>query len=489
MKTGKIQSLIKGKGLLQNSFWGVLANILQNLFLGLFFILLARSYSVEDFADYLVANTLYQLVASFSTMGLGQWFTREIVNTEDKQSLISRFLKLQIYFGVFFYLVNCGLTLLLYSDELIIRLSLYVGVNILFDNFIYALRSLNIAENKQKHSFLILLIESSIKLVVGGILVLQSVSIEMFTLLSVLLRIVTLNLFLRMSSSNLVNLKSVMAAKITWEHVKCIVLANWVFVVIGSVSVIYWRISNIIISKMLTSYDVANFEICFKLFSIAQIIPVIFSATVFPKLVRLANEKKFDELRRFYSLVYYGYLIFSLLCYTFIYSFGDTLMPWMFGDKFVGLADSLNKMFLTILIFPTALLQANLLVAVKMEKYDMIYNVISLLSNLILSFLFLYFNKELSAVNISIFISFLLFHILQDFSLLKRKFISIQKVLIFYVSISLTVLFFFILGNYLNLPLLFILFWIALAIAAVVVLRVREMRFADVKKLIVGLNG
>lgn len=165
-------------------------------------------------------------------------------------------------------------------------------------------------------------------------------------------------------------------------------------------------------------------------------------------------------------------------------------MPWMFGDKFVGLADSLNKMFLTILIFPTALLQANLLVAVKMEKYDMIYNVISLLSNLFLSFLFLYFSKELSAVNISIFISFLLFHLLQDFSLLKRKFISIQKVFVFYLSIGVTVLFFYLVANYhLKLPLIFFLFWIALTVGGILMLRAKEMRLTDVKKLLVGLNG
>jgi hypothetical protein len=43
--------------------------------------------------------------------------------------------------------------------------------------------------------------------------------------------------------------------------------------------------------------------------------------------------------------------------------------------------------FLTLLIFPTAILQANLLVAMKLEKYDMIFNIVSLILYLVFLFL------------------------------------------------------------------------------------------------------
>lgn len=489
MKAGSLKAIFKGQGLLQNSFWGVFANILQNLFLGLFFVLLARSYSIDDFADYLVANTLYQLVASFSTMGLGQWFTREVVNTDDKQNLVSRFLKLQIYFGVIFYLVNSILSTLLYNDELIIRLSLFVGINILFDNFIYAIRSLNVAENKQKNSFLILLIESALKLLLGGILVLQSVSIEILTILSVLLRIITLNLFVKLGSSNLVNLRTILKAQVNWQDIKSIVVSNWVFVIIGSVSVVYWRIANIIISKMLTSIDVANFEICFKLFSIAQIIPVIFSATVFPKFVKLANDTKWDELKQFYNWVFYGYLLFSILSYTFIVSFGDFLLPWMFGEKFVGLSGYMNEMFLTILLFPTALLQANLLVAVKLEKYDMILNVVSLVANVLFSFVLLNMWKDLSSVNYSIFLSFFIFHLLQDIILLKRNLLSPVKVIAYYVFILSTIAYFNFAGKYLDLHWLFLIFWALLFSGIAYLMRMKSVTLGSLKKRLIHLNA
>ncbi len=489
MKSDKLKAFFSGKGLLQNSFWGIIANILQNLFLGLFFVLLARSYSIDDFADYLVANTLYQLVASFSTMGLGQWFTRELVSTSDKMNLVSRFLKLQMYFGGFFYLVNCSLSLFLYSDDLIIRLSLFVGVNILFDNFIYALRSLNVAQQNQKSSFLILLIESALKLLLGSVLIIKSVSIELLTILSVLLRILTLNLFIRMSSSNLVDLRSIFRVKILWEDVKAIVLKNWVFVIIGSVSVIYWRIANIIISKLLSSIDVANFEISFKLFSIAQIIPVIFSATVFPKFVKLAAGKNESELIKFYNLVFFGYLLFSLISYSFVVSFGGIIMPWMFGEKFIGLSDYLNEMFLTILLFPTALLQANLLVAIKMEKHDMLFNVVSLLTNILLSFAFLFFKKDLSSINIAIFCSFLIFHLLQDFSLLRRKLLSLYKVFAYYALIAITVLVFTYGANVISVQWIFLFFWTLIILGLAFFVKSKSLTFASIKSRIVQLNA
>lgn len=64
----KSSSVKAQKSILSNSLWGIGSNVLQNVFLGLFFVIIARQYSTTDFAGYLVANTVYQFVAAFSTM-------------------------------------------------------------------------------------------------------------------------------------------------------------------------------------------------------------------------------------------------------------------------------------------------------------------------------------------------------------------------------------------------------------------------------------
>ncbi|KIC94311.1 oligosaccharide flippase family protein [Flavihumibacter solisilvae] len=470
MGMNKILGALTGKGLLQNSLWGMLSNILQNFFLGLFFIIVARSYSVGDFADYLVANTMYQLIASFSTMGLGQWFTREIINSEDKRGIVNRFLKLQLYFGVAFYLVNCVAAYTMYDDPMIRKLAVYVGINILFDNFIYALRSLNIAERNQQKSFMVLLIESSLKLLLGTILVFQSFSIVALSVLSVVLRVVTLNLFIRISSSSLLTLRGILRYRISFDDIRQIVFKNWAFVVIGSISVIYWRVGSIIISKMLTDLDIANYEIGYKLFSIAQIIPVIFSATVFPKFVSMAGTDDRKGLTDFFRFTFIGYFLFGLLSCTFVYSFSDLLVPFAFGEKFAASGPYVREMFFTMLVFPTALLQANLLVAIKLEKFDMLFNVLSLVVYLGLCLTILSGVRSLSVVNYSILASFFFFHLLQDIALYRKGMLSVQHIVLYYLALAGIVLIYYWLCQVTNAPLAFVLFWGGVALLAVIAL-------------------
>lgn len=462
----KSSSVKAQKSILSNSLWGIGSNVLQNVFLGLFFVIIARQYSTTDFAGYLVANTVYQFVAAFSTMGLGQWFTREVVNADDKTSLVSTFLKLQLVLGILFYLVNMGFVFAMYKDPLIRNISVFVGINILFDNFIYGLKCLNIAEHKQKKTFQILLIEASLKLVLGVILIFFPFSIIYLALFSIVFRFITLNLFIRIGSSDLLSLMGVVRQRIRWHDVKSIIFSNWAFIVIGSISVIYWRIGNLIISKTLTAMDIANYEIAFKLFSISQVIPVIISSTVFPILVNYYKKQDIDGFRKFYQGVFAIYLLFGFFTFTFIYSFADILMPFAFGAKYAGTTEPTKLMFLTILVFPTALLQANVLVAMKLEKLDMMLNVTSLVVNVTLALVGLSFVKSLAVINLSIFASFFVFHLLQDIILFKRNLTNFRHIGLFYIGSIVFVAAYAALQQVLHPIILFVLVWSLMALVA-----------------------
>ena len=462
----KEQNVKAQKSILSNSLWGIGSNVLQNIFLGLFFVIIARQYATTDFAGYLVANTVYQFVAAFSTMGLGQWFTREVVSTDDKTALVSRFLKLQLVLGLVFYLVNMGFVFAMYQDPLIRNISVFVGINILFDNFIYGLKCLNIAEHKQKKTFQILLIEASLKLILGCILIFYPFSIMYLAIFSIIFRFVTLNLFIRIGSSDLLSLVGVIKQKIRFDDVKKIIFSNWAFIIIGSISVIYWRIGNLIISKTLTAMDIANYEIAFKLFSISQIIPVIISSTVFPILVKYYKNNDLEGFRKFYQNVFLVYLLFGFFTFTFIYSFADFILPFAFGHKYSGTTETTKLMFMTILVFPTALLQANVLVAMKLEKLDMALNVTSLVVNVILSLIGLTFYKSLAVINWSIFASFFIFHLLQDIILLKRGFTNLRHVTLFYIASIVFVVAYIVLQQVVHPLVLFILVWGLMGVTA-----------------------
>jgi O-antigen/teichoic acid export membrane protein len=462
----KLLSLFKSR-LIKNSFWGIAANGLQSVLLSLFFVIVARKYTTGTFAFFLIANTIYQFLSAFSTLGLGQWFTRELVDVEDKQALVSRFVKIQLYSGGFFYLCNVGVAFLLYQDPLLQSLIVLLGVNIIFDNIIYAIKSLNIAEFNQNKTFIILIIDSVLKFAIGCLLFIFPLSIVTLSVLLIVVRFITLNFFLSVGSSKTISLRSLWKFPLAWSEVKKIVFANWPFIIIGSVSIAYWRISNIIISKTLPLADVAHFEISYRVFSIAQILPLIVSMSVFPALVQQFKTGVIQDFRNYYSKVFNYYLLFGLFSYTFIFSFADTLIPWAFGSAYNSTGMYTKEMFLTILIFPTALLQANVLVAMNMERADMWFNVTSLILNVIFCFTGFLFAKDLTTVNLAIFFSFLVFHICQDVLLIRKGMITIGHVLKFYLLTGLLAGTYILLSFKLPPLVLFTGFWLLLALAFV----------------------
>lgn len=452
-----IKNKLKSKAI-SNSFWAVGSNLLQNIFFSLFFVIVARKYNATDFSSYILANTLYGLVLAFSSLGLGQWFVRRLLQEVDKEIIIHQFFKLQFIIGCLFYTVNLILAFVIYKDHLLRQLSILIGVNVIFDNIIYVIKHINMAQMDQKNTFIIQTIESFIKLIVGIAILFFPISIIHLSLVIIALRFLTLNAFLNIGTSFPINFRYLLKVKIDLSTFKEVVLNNWPFIVIGSISVLYWKMGNIFISTFLTLKDVAHYEISYKLFSIAEVIPVIVSTSIFPVLLKKMNHNKIEGIR-FYKKLYFSYGIYGLFVFTFIYSFSDQLIPWMFGGQYTLTARYCKEMFLTMLVFPTALLQANMLVALNYEKTDMWLNLLSLILNIFFTVVGLFYLKEVTVINLSILSSFLCFHLFQDYILIKKKMTTTKETLRFYWVITFLLIFYYILSLYISLLYAFVLFW------------------------------
>ena len=454
--------------LFKNSAWGVFSNILQVALVSLFFAILARKYVATEFAEFLISTTVYQLVAAFSSLGLGQWFIREYLKEEDQLALTNKFLKTQIGLGLLFYFVNIGLAYTIYNDGQIRLLCVILGTNIIFDNFINALKSLNIAEHKQSKTAAILIIDSSLKLLVGCLLFINPFSAVVLSFLMIFVRVITLSLFIRLGSSNSINLKSILKAKISYVDLKALVLKNWQFIVIGSISIIYWKIANIIISKALTLQDVADYEIAFRIFYIFTVVPMVASTTIFPYFIAYFSKDDLLGLKQFYHKIFFIYASLALISYAFLHTFAGIIIPLAFGNGYTGAILCLQQMALTFLILPTVLLQANLIVAIGLEKMDMWFNIISLVFNVAGCLIGLYFLQSLTVINYSIFISFGIFHVLQDILLIWKKYTTIQQSLLFYAIVAFLVLSFQYLSEHFNPYISFPIFCFILIVSCVV---------------------
>ena len=450
----------KESSLIKNGFWSLAGNLGKNVLLSLFYLMVARHYSVDEFSKYLIASTIYQSMIVFSSMGLGQWFIREVVSSQNRNLFVKQFLKMQVLLGSTFFFISIALAFLLYQETDIRLLSVIFAGNIIFDNIINCIKDVNIAEYQQIKTSKIIVAEALIKFLIGASLFIYPFSIYTLVICLVVVRIITLNIFLKVGTSNTIEINGFWKVPISFEYFKSIISKNWAFLVIGSTYIIYWRIATIIISKTLPLENVTYYENSFKLFSLAQLVPMVFGVTVFPKFVEYSNSGKITELRLLYTKMFWMYALYGMLVYTFMFSFTDILIPFLFGEKYEGTSVFTKEMFTTFLIFPTSVLQAQILVALKKEKLDMWYNINSFIINTSLCLVGLYFYPSLSVVNYSIFISFLIFHISQDVSLYKNKISGLKHIFTFIglsvFLISIYILLSEMIPNYL----LYILFWL-----------------------------
>lgn len=416
--------------MLKLAFTGSVSTIMQNLLLTVFFVILARVYQPVEFAQYLTGNSLYQLFAALSTLGLGQWFSREVLKQESSLLLTQRYFKIQLLLGVVVYLLSGLAVFLLYRDYPLYVVCLLCCSNIMVDNWIDAFKNLNIATENQGRNFLILLIDAFVRCLVAAVLLVASVSIIWLCLILLGVRLSTLALFYRYGRFDSKWLGEVLKTKITFAHVRQLVLKNFYFAVIGGISVVYWRSGNIVVSKLLQPIDLAYFEIAFKVFVLFQVFPLIFSSVVFPRFVEKIRDGDRTGLFSMYRSTYLLYLAFGLCAYTAVYLLADTFVPLAFGKTYIHAAHYVKIMLLVILFFPTAFLQANLLVALGRERDDMVINLITLVVYGISIAIGFHYSRSLEVIVYSIVLSWVLFHIVQDIYLLRAGFADIRSMFI-----------------------------------------------------------
>jgi O-antigen/teichoic acid export membrane protein len=417
---------------MSNSIWGVVSNLAQNLLFSIFFVVVARVYAKEEFGEYIIANTLYSFMLAFSSLGLGHWFIREIIQTEDKKTITRTFFKVQLLIGVFFYGINLLTTYLLYQDPMIRTLSIIIGINLIFDNIINVIKSLNIANEEQKKTFALLTIEAALKCGIALFLLFQKIDLVWLSVLLIFLRLITLNLFISMGSSRSIGIWEILSVRVKWSQIRALVFSNWAFIVISSMSILNWRIGNILVSKWLSLDDVAHYEISFKLFSLAYLIPIIVSQSIYPQLIQALGVNR-ESLKSMYQKAYWPMFIYGFLAFCFVYAYSDTILPWLFGEKYQAASIYCKQMFAVLLIFPTIILQANVLLALKLEKLDMMCNVFAVLVNVLICVVGLTWYKDLTVINIAIFSSFFVFHLIQDLILVKQKITTLYHVFSFYL--------------------------------------------------------
>lgn len=406
--------------LAKNGFWALAGNMLQTVFVTLFFVVLARVYPKGEFATYLVALGIYQALVAFSSMGLGQWYIRQYTDEPDKPMFTKRYFKIQLILGSLFYLFNIAAALLLYSGTTIYWLAVILGTNIIFDNLIGAIKSFNIAELNQKITFRILTMDGLLRVLIILIVLAIPISIVWVSVIFVVSRLLTSMYFIKVGLDGQTSLSDILKLKVTIAEIKKEVFATWRFALIGGIAIVFWRLGNILASKFLTVQDVADFEIAFKVYSILMIVPSLFIGLCYKYFVQAIFEKSYHSLKEFYYACNMLFLVYSVFSYIIIYSFSKEIVVYTFGAEYVNAVEATKEIVISILIFPAILLQANVIVAMKSEQADLIFNISALVIQLSCCVLGFLYSKSLSTINYSIIISLISFHLAQSIFLIRK---------------------------------------------------------------------
>jgi len=367
---------------------------------------------------------------------------------------------MQTYFGCFFFVINLIIVLISYDDYTMRLLSFLFAFNVVFDNIIYSIRNINIAEFAQKKTVAVLSIEAFAKFALACCVYIFPITIVTLTILLVFIRIISLNLFLRIGAPEGIKLMGFWNAKLSFKNIIIIIKNYWPFAVIGSAYIVYWKMSTLIISKKLPIEAVADFENSFKVFTLAQLVPTVVASTVLPRMVSLFKEERVGELRKLYMNLFWFFCLYGIGTFTFMHSFGFQIIPALFGEKYVETSKYTQEIFLTMLFMPTTFLQAQVLITMKLEKLDMWYNIKRLIINVAICLIGLYYVKSLSVVNYSILISFIILHLSQDITLIKRKILTVSEIIQFFGLTLFLVLGYFWLSKFLNPIILFCAFWL-----------------------------
>ena len=421
----------------QNSLWGIFSSLFQNIVFSVFFIILARKLDTSVLSSYIVSNTFYGLMLSFSSLGMGQWFIRKMVNDSKNIAHIYLFISVQLVSGIIFYIVQNIIVSNLYDEKIIHEISFILGFNIILDNMLYVTKHINVINNDQRKTFIITSTEAFMKLILAYYIWVYGASIIVIVFLLVLLRLLTVIIFFQfgLPDNVFIRYRSILSSFSISQLIQT-VHSNKYFILIGSISVFFWSYGNIIVSKLIGLRFVAHFEISYKLFTMAELIPLVFSASVFPVLNKKCNTD-YNGLVIYFRKIFWIYAFYGILSFVFILIFADYFIPLLFGSGYHDTPKYCVQLFFTILLFPTSLLQANLIIAMGHERRDMLFNLFMLISHVVISLSLLYFFKDLTYLNLSIFLSFLVFHISQDIFLIKKKILLKYDVFLFYAVILL----------------------------------------------------
>ncbi len=382
------------KKYLANTSWLFADNFLKqviNLLVGIF---LARYLNPEGLGSLSIASVYMQLLNPIALLGINSIAIKEFVNNNEQSNKVigtSFYLKLISSFTAFVILVICAYAF--EPDDLMRSYIIIVGLSYL----LYPFQVVDFyfqANLKSKYTVLAQQIATVVAAALKILGMINGYPITFFVWL-VLIELMVSTALLLIIFKTKVNL-------FNWTFDKKLAMRmlkeSFPIIFTGFFIVIYMRVDQLMIQKMLDTESVGNFSAAIKLSEAFYVVPGIIAGSLFPAIInglKISREEYLNRMQRLYS-------VFALLCIVVsavVILLGDYIVSLLYGEAYTQTSAVLKVHFCNSLFVFFGVAYSQAFIVEGLQKFTTINTVMGAILNIILN---LYFIPKIGIVGSAI---------------------------------------------------------------------------------------
>lgn len=322
------------------------AQVYNKFIAAVFFAIAARSLGVTDFGKYTLVLTFISLFYIISDWGLSTLTIRDVAREPDRtREYLIHTVILKSGLAIISYLVLICLALVLFYPIEILVLLAVVGLSIITNNIIGAFNAIFSAHEKMHIPSLMGIIFSTIFLILGALCLYLHLGLK--ALMSI---IVLLSLSNAVSTGWLIR-KFLFPMKFSFDFslYRKLFKKAAPYAILSALSIIYFRVDTIILSKLDTMEAVGLYNAVYKIVEFLMFIPVSLLGAYFPQMSREAKYS-INGLKKSYFRSTKILFIIILPVAIFCTITARDIIQFLFGSAFIPATNTLRILLWAVVV-------------------------------------------------------------------------------------------------------------------------------------------
>ena len=354
----------------------------------IFFSLAARLLGIDNFSKYVLILTFISFFYIISDWGLSTLTIRNVARrTEETNEYLKQTILLRIVFSLLSYFALLAVILLLrYPKDIVLLISI-VGLSLFTNNILNSYNATFSAHEKMHIPAVIGMVFSTLFLFLG-VLILY-LNLGLFVIMSLILFLGIINVVV---TNKLIKKYYGYTLKfdlsLNYTYFKKIIAQATPFAVLSILSIIYFRVDTIMLSKLQPLETVGLYNAAYKVIEFLRFIPVCLLGAYFPMMSRHAKTSIEDLRKNYFKTT--GILLAVIIPVVIICSlFATKIILLLFGSAYLPAASALRILIWAGFIMYLSAPIGNVLYNSNKIMLFVPFAVFNTLLNIILNFIFI----------------------------------------------------------------------------------------------------